>query len=329
MSIIKNVLKCLPSIWVIVLIIAMTGCRTMGPATVELSTEITTRTKDIEKTHIYAVNSYFDTERKRIEEFMEEKWIPLFLRNMLAESQILKDLKKTDTIGKQTRDNLAIAAQEYLTDPEEGDKLADEIVNKLNEKRNNEDADIRAIVKRFIPDEKLDAATVHLEALLHMETPAVLIMEFAEAANEQIDEQKQALLKPIEDARLITVEELRKAYADIYAGQGIITGRLEASVRRGEQQARLVDAVGGEGTAASINAKLASFAEEVNDVFKKIDDLDKKIGMSEELSNNEAGDLANKLKQGLQKALVDAGLKEPKTKGGTEVEKKEGKINGQ
>ena len=132
------------------------------------------------------------------------------------------------------------------------------------------------------------------------------------------------MLKPIEDARLITVEELRRAYADIYAGQGIITGRLEASVRRGEQQARLIDAVGSEGTAANINAKLASFAEEVNGVFKKIDDFDEKIGMSENLSKIEAGDLVNILKQGLQKALVDAGLKEPKTKGGTEVEEKEG-----
>lgn len=317
MSTIKKILRCPSVIWLIILIVTMTSCSTMGPATVELSTEITARTKDLEKTHIYAVNAYFDSERKRVEEFMEEKWIPLFLRNMLGESRILEDLKKTDTIGKKTTDNLAIAAQEYLTDPTEGQKLADEIVNKLNEKRKNEDTDIRAIVKKYVPVEKIDVATVHFEALLHTETPAVLIMEFAAAANEQIDEQKQSLFKPIEDARLKTVEGLRKAYADIYAGQGVITGRLEAAVRRGEQQARLVDAVGGEGTAAKINEKVATFSEKVNDVFEKIGELSKKIEISEDSSEDE-GDLINKLKQGLQKALIDSGLKELPSNNGSE-----------
>lgn len=316
MSTIKTLLKSLPGLGSLVLIIMLAGCGTMSSATVELSTEITVRIKDIEKTHIYAVNTYFDSERKRIEEFMKERWTPLFLRNFIGTSRILEDLKKTESIGANTRGNLAVAAREYLTDPSEGEAMANKIVDTLNEKRKGEDAAIRTIIKDYIPNEKQDAAAVHMTALLNLETPAVLIMEFAEAANEQIQTQQQGLLKPIEDARAKTLEELRKAYAEIYAGQGVITGRLEAAVRKGEQQARLVDAVGGKGTAAKINARLTSLAKGMNGVFEKIEDHYKQRGLSMDTSGNEADDLMEIFKQGLNKALADAGLIEPKPASG-------------
>ena len=317
MSTIKALLKSLPGLGSLLLIIVLAGCGTMSSATVELSTQITTRTKDIEKTHIYAVNTYFDSERKRIEEFMKEKWTPLFLRNFIGTSRILDDLKKAESIGANTRDNLAVAAREYLTDPSEGEAMANKIVDTLNEKRKDEDVAIRTIVKDYIPDEKQDAATIHMTALLNLETPAVLIMEFTEAANEEIQTQQQALLKPIEDARAKTLEELRKAYADIYAGQGVITARLEAAVRKGEQQARLVDAVGGDGTAAKINASLKSLAKDINGVFEKIGDLYKQHEPSMDTSGNEADNLMKILKQGLKKAVADAGLTEPKPASGS------------
>jgi hypothetical protein len=206
MTTIKTLLGSLAGLGSLVLIIVLAGCGTMSSATVELSTEITARTKDMEKTHIYAINNYFDSEKKRIEEFMNEKWTPLFLRNFIGTSQILEDLEKTQSIGVNTRHNLAVAAQEYLTDPSEGKEMANKIVDTLNEKRKGEDAAIRAIIEDYIPNEKQDAAAVHMMALLNLETPAVLIMEFAEAANEQIQEQQQALVKPIEDARAKTLE---------------------------------------------------------------------------------------------------------------------------
>jgi len=311
MSTIKTLLKCLPGLGALVLIIVMAGCGTMSSATVELSTEITARTKDIEKTHTYAVNTYFDSERKRIEEFMQEKWTPLFLRNFIGTSRILDDLKKTESIGANTRDNLAVAAREYLTDSSEGEAMANKIVDTLNEKRKDEDAAIRTIVKDYIPREKQDAAVIHMTALLNLETPAVLIMEFTQAANEQIQTQHQALLKPIEDARAKTLEEVRKAYTDIYAGQGVITGRLEAAVRKGEQQARLVDAVGGEGTAAKINAKLTRLARDLNGVFEKIDDLYKQREPITDALGNKANNLMKILKEGLEKAIADTGLNQP------------------
>jgi hypothetical protein len=316
MSTIKTLLKSLPGLGSLVLIMVLAGCGTMSSATVELSTEITARTKDIEKTHIYAVNTYFDSEKQRIEEFMSEKWTPLFLRNLIGTSQILEDLKKTQSIGANTRDNLAVAAQEYLTDPSEGKEMANKIVDALNKKRKGEDAAIRTIIKKYIPKEKQDAAVLHMMTLLDLGTPAVLIMEFAEAANEQIQKQQQALVKPVEDARAKTLEELRQAYADIYAGQGVITARLEAAVRKGEQQARLVYALGGKGTAAKINARLTSLAEGMNSVFDEIEDHYTEQAPSSDTSGQGADYLMGILKQGLKKALEHAGFIEPKPASG-------------
>lgn len=297
----------LPTLGLLIIVFLLSGCGSISSKTVELSTEITARIKDIETAHIYAVNSYFDSERQRIEEFMDNVWIPLFLRNFLGQSMILEDLKKVDSIGANTRAILAAAAEEYLTDPAEANVLAGEIVDALNSKREDEDVAIRTVVHKYVPSDKQDAAAIHIASLMHVETPAVLIMEFSEAANEQILAQRQELLGPIEKARAATLQELIIAYSDIYAGQGVITGRLEAAARKSEQQANLVNALGGEGTAATINKKISKLAEGVNGAFDEIAKFEEKIEPGDD-SSNKADDLLNQLKQGLKKAIEESGL---------------------
>ncbi len=282
----------------------LAGCTTISPATVDLSMEITSRIKTIETSHVNAVNIYFDSEVQRIDKFMKEKWIPLFLRNFVGISMILEDLKKTETIGANTKNNLTIAAKGYLDDPAEAEVLTDKVIDLLNQKRKNDDVAIKDILKSYIPNDKVDVASIHLMAILNIETPAVLIMEFSASANDTIQKQRQSLLLPLTYARQKAIEEIRMAYMDIYAGQGVITGRLEAAVNRNRHQDRLVDAIAGEGTAADINSKMAKLTIGINSAFEKVNKVTAKI----EAYDNSGDDLIAKLKTGIQDAVDKAGL---------------------
>lgn len=293
--------------------LSIAACGTITSSTVKLSAELTARTKDLEQVHLTAVNFYFDSERGRVIRFMNEEWIPLYLRNFLGMSNILADLQKTDSIGQSTRDQLKDAAESYLDDPSEAERLADALVTALDNVRTDEHGVIVPIIKNFVPDDKVDAATVHMEALLNTETPAVLIIEFAAAANEEIAAQRQALLAPLERARRNALSEVKAAYADLYAGQGVITGRLEAAAKRSAQEANLLDALGGEGTAAKVKDKLGKYSVGINKAFDKV----KKV---EELLEEETKDggkaepmeIVDILLRGIEKTGRESGLLEGK-----------------
>lgn len=213
--------------------------------------------QDIEAAHVRAVNLYFDAEAARAERFLTDIWAPLFLRNFLGTSRILADIEQRRTIGDAAVDRLADAAAAYLTDPSEAPQLAEAVRAVLEAGRADEEAAIRGVVADYVPDEAMEAATSHLAALLALETPAQMIMEFAQAASAEIEARRRSLLEPIEAARADVLAGLQGAYRNVYAGQGVVTGRLDAAARRGARQARLVDALGGEGSAAAVDARLA------------------------------------------------------------------------
>jgi hypothetical protein len=250
---------------------ALAGCGTISGNTVQLSVDVTARIKDVEGAHTRAINTYFDSEVDRAERFMTDTWTPLFLRNFLGTSGILSDLEERQTISDATVGLLAEAAALYLTDSTEATDMAGRVRAALEQTRGNDVAAIRGVVDDFVPDNRVEAATTHVAALLAVETPAQMILEFAEAANNEIDQQRRELIEPIEAARAQILTELRVAYQDIYAGQGVITGRLEAAAKRSAETARLVDALGGEGTAAAVNAKLTKVATGFNEAFTAVE----------------------------------------------------------
>jgi hypothetical protein len=282
-----------------------TGCGTVSQQTVELSTEVTARVKDLEQAHLLAVDAYFDGQRARVDKFLDEKWTPLFLRNFLGTSGILQDLRAPQSVSQTTVRELEVALGEYLTDPDEAPEATRRLVRAINQGRAHEPATVAGTIEAFVPDDQVDAASVHIAALLQVETAGVLMMEWSQAATEQIVARRDSLLAPIEAARRQAILEIRQAYADIYAGQGVITGRLEAAARRSTEEAKLVDLVGGEGTAAQLNAKLVAYAEAVNAAFSKADELAGKAkGRAQKLDA-----LEGTLSAGLEAAATEAGLR--------------------
>lgn len=281
----------------------VTACGTISTNTVQLSLELTNRIKEIEVSHRAFVNTYFDGEIKRIDAFMKEKWTPLFLRNFLGTSQILKDLSNTVAVSESTKMELTEAAKLYLDDPGEAGKMAEELVKELNKKRSQDSIVVDNIVRKYVPRDQMNATSIHLLSLLQLDTPALLIMDFAEAANEQIRARRESLINPVELARKTALEQITLAYQDFYAGQGVITGRLEAAAKRNAQQSELIDSVAGKGTAAKINKRLNEFANDFNSAFEKIDNFYEKYEIDKSADDGGAGQMIDTFRKELDAAV--------------------------
>jgi hypothetical protein len=281
-----------------------TGCGTVSQQTVELSTEVTARVKDLEQAHLLEVDAYFDRQRARVNTFLDEKWTPLFLPNFVATSGILQDPQAPQSVSQTTVRELEVALGEYLTDPGEAPEATRLLVRAINQGRGNEPATVASAVRAFVPDDQVDAASLHIAALLQVETAGVLMMAWSQAATEQIVARRDSLLGPIEAARRQAILEIRRAYADVYAGQGVITGRLEAGARRSTEEAKLVNLVGGAGTAAQLNAKLVAYAEAVNAAFSQANKLVERAKSGAQKLDALEGNLS----AGLEAAATDAGF---------------------
>lgn len=292
-----------------VLAVASTACGTITSNTVQLSVELTNRIKDIEVSHRRFVNTYFDSEIERVDKFMNEKWTPLFLRNALGTTQILTDLRSPAAIGAATGMELVEAAKTYLDDPSEAEKMIRDITNSLNKTRNQDAQLVDEVVKKYIRTDRMAAANAHLVSLLQVDTPARMIMDFAAVANEEIRNQRNSLVKPIEQARKKALDEISAAYQDFYAGQGIITARLEAAAQRGVQEAKLVDSVAGEGTAAKLQKRLTDFAEDFNNAFSKLDKYYEKYKIDKNSKDGGVSQITDTFKRELNDALEKYKLK--------------------
>src|SRR5690606_33146561 len=126
----------------------------------------------------------------------------------------------------------------------EADKAATELVNKSTETRKEEDGVVRTILARYVEDQKLNSAVIHISSLLGTDEPARIIFDFAEAAHQEMQAQRKEMLEPIEKARAEAVATLSEAYAEMIRGQSTITGRLEAAAKRSGQQDELLDKLG-------------------------------------------------------------------------------------
>lgn len=285
------------------------GCGTISSNTVQLSVELTNRIKDIEASHRGFVNAYFDSEIERVDKFITEKWTPLFLRNFLGTSRIMNDLKATIAISETTRNELQEAAKSYLDDPSEAKKMITDLITDLNKTRTQDAQLVDSVVKKYVRAERMTAASTHLVSLLHVDTPARIIMDFAEDAHLEIRNRRDSLVKPIELARKRALDELAVAYQDFYAGQGVITGRLEAAAQRSAEQAKLVDSVAGEGTAAKLNKRLVDFSADFNSAFSKMDKYFEKYNIDKNAKDGGASQIIDTFKIEINKVLEKHNLK--------------------
>ena len=265
-----------------------TGCATIRQPTVDLSAEIGKRINEMQELHLLAINQYFDMEVTKVVDFLENKWEPTFLKNFWAISGIEQMLQNVQHFDPD-RTALEEALSGYLLDPSEAEQAIGKLALRINDSRKTEKIVVRSLLSDYVEDDQLEAATLHITSLLGTDSAAQLVLEFAEAAHDQMNEQRMLMLGPIEQLRSEAVAELTVAYADIIRGQSTLTGRLQAAAKLTEEKDRALQAMGVKDFADGLKQKLGNVSVAVDKALNKVD------SMIPGIENMEEGEIINAL----------------------------------
>jgi hypothetical protein len=65
------------------------GCATIPSEAPQLSAQLGTRISAVETSHRRLLADFFDEKRKRVDEFIQEEWVPLFAQELFTDSKIV------------------------------------------------------------------------------------------------------------------------------------------------------------------------------------------------------------------------------------------------
>jgi ribonuclease HII len=245
------------------LLIALAGCATVEHSTPALSAAIAKRTVDMQVVHEQAVRRYFAAERRRVEDFFHDTWVPLFLRNMVGNTRIVAMLAATPRLDESRRSEIATAIRLYVDD-KQADAATEATLKAVESNRSREPNLLRAALKDFVSDAgRADAAATHIASLLGTEEPANLMIEWAKDAEKQIEKKRRELLAPIDEAEQSVLAELAGGYAELHSAQAVLTARLEAAAKVKDEQDQVLEDLGAEKTFANIKHRLTGVSDAV------------------------------------------------------------------
>jgi hypothetical protein len=161
---------------------------------VELSTAVGEGIVAMQTRHEAMVRAYFDLSRQRVEDFLQHRWVPEFLQSFVQESEVIELLDRPEPFT-----------------PEEEQRLAQELTRSLA-LRGNELQSTLAAVRRGLGDADR----------------GLIMLDFANAAIEQIELQRDELMVPIARQERQVVDALRGNYADLVQMQSTVTAHIQS-----------------------------------------------------------------------------------------------------
>jgi hypothetical protein len=179
--------------WPVAALLLTTSCASVPKEAVELSTLVGEQITSVQASHEAFVSEYFRVSRERLEDFLQYRWVPEFMTTFVRDADLIALLEVPEPFDET---ELARLEQELaglgLVQPGE--------------------AEVLAAVKRALGDEERGQ----------------ILLEFAQAAIEQIEAQRRELLDPLDALELETLEVLRETYADLGAAQASVTAYLHS-----------------------------------------------------------------------------------------------------
>ena len=171
------------------------GCAAKIPAgAVQLSRIVGQQISVVQASHEMAVAYYFDLSRERVEDFLVQQWIPVFLENFVPDSALLEKLQSPKPFDDARVDRLR---QELVGVGLNGDELT-RVVGAV-------------------------------ESAFGDATRGREILQFAEAAVGEIETQRRALVEPLSNQEQVALTALRATYAQLLEAQVTITAHLESA----------------------------------------------------------------------------------------------------
>ena len=188
------------------ILLLVAGCVSAPRQTVELAEIIDQQIAEMQVSHEKFVRLYYDKLRDEVEHFMEQKWIPQFLSNVVegrgeSSKQYRSDLDKAYKLASLDWENTI-----------EISKIEDEDVKKA----------VLEVIKKLATQEKATLGIVQLD--------------FSKAIQKQINKQRKELIQPIDEQEEYVLDQLRVGYADLQRSSAVIKGYLASTVEVVEQR---------------------------------------------------------------------------------------------
>lgn len=229
------------------------SCTSAPKETVELSEIIDQQIAQMQVSHEGFVRLYYASLRGNVESFMEERWIPTFLNEILLGNTQQEDPEseapEIDLSGLEGNDD------EDTVSPPAGDGGGDE-PKLTNEERFRRDLDrayrlSKIDWKTVVDTSDLDpdlqeAVTGAIQVMVEVENANLgqVMMNFSRATQKQINERRASLLRPIDDQEAMVLEKLREGYADLQRGSATIKAYLASVVKLAEERDAVAEKLG-------------------------------------------------------------------------------------
>ena len=197
------------SLFTMISCLSFSGCARVPPQAVILSRTVGERLPDLQASHEAFVSAYFEVSRKRVDDFLDQRWIPTFLGNFVRDANLVQKLENVEPLTSDQNTQLQAKLQES------GISAADQI--KV----------LRAVNSAFGDPDR-----------------GKLVLLFSERALKEIETKRKSLLNPIDEQERQTLEELRKVYAQVEQAQGTVTAHLSSIQKVSEEQDQVLARLG-------------------------------------------------------------------------------------
>jgi len=222
------------------------SCVKVPAQVVILSRTVGERLPDLQASHEAFVSAYFDLARARVEDFLDQRWIPVFLGNFVRQADLMQKLENVQSLTAEENARLQAKLQESGISPDEQAKLIRAVNSALGD-----------------PDRGKQ------------------VLLFSEAALKQIEIKRKSLLSPIDDQERQSLEELRKVYAQVEQAQSTVTAHLSSIQKVTDEQDQVLARLGLLKSrdeiiekALTTNQKIMGIIDQGNDAQKTIQELE-------------------------------------------------------
>lgn len=195
--------------FVLVVVVTLSGCAKVPPHAVILSRTVGQRLTDLQASHEAFVRAYFQVTRQRLEDFLANQWIPAFLGKFVDKADLMNKLENVQPLTDQQEARLTASLQAASISPSDQAKI------------------------------------IHVVgSALGSTDRAKLVLQFSEAAIDQIQSKRKSLLNPIDDLERQTLTELGRAYTQIQQAQSVVTAHLSSISKVTEEQDKVLKQLG-------------------------------------------------------------------------------------
>jgi hypothetical protein len=187
------------------------GCASAPKKTLELTQVTEEQVGELQKSHIRFVQLYYKKLKSDVNEFIDRRWIPVFLSKAVQNEKFRADLDNAYLVSNIDPSEVRVTWRGGpLPEPQK-----------------------RAIVEgieKSISDQRGRLGQV--------------LLDFSEEAQRQIIGKRRKLLRPVEDQERMVIREINASYADLQGAQAALKAYLSSLVELKESQELVLKKLG-------------------------------------------------------------------------------------